>query len=185
MAHILIREAEFFRSEQQRARASCQVLANEGSPRLQALERVLEIAMTDRGGSDHKRAVGNRFGHGFEFLGVGEDIGGADGGASILKRHVVRIHYPQMRKAKVTHGASRGTDVEGIARIYQHNTQAIEFSRNRQGNNILRQAQQRVSFVTVSLPLASSSKPFAVTCVCWVWQLSKICQTLRQTLKTA
>ena len=95
--------------------------------------------MPDCGGSDHERAIGNRFGYSFEFSCAGQQIGGAYGGASILKCHIVGVHHPQVKKPKIAHRPSSGADIEGVARVYQDNAQAIEFSRSRQARNILRQ----------------------------------------------
>jgi len=94
--------------------------------------------MADRSGSNHQRAIGNRFGNGFEFFGVGQHIRCAYRGASILKRHFVGIHHPQMEKSKVAHCPGGRANVEGIARVYKYNAQMIEFSGNGQARNILR-----------------------------------------------
>lgn len=113
--------------------------AKEASPRLQAPEGMLQVTMADRSGSNHQRAIGNRFGDGFEFFGMGQHIRGAYGGASILKRHFVGIHHPQMEESKVAHCPGGRANVEGIARVYQDNAQMIEFSVNGQARDILRQ----------------------------------------------
>jgi hypothetical protein len=73
--------------------------------------------MSDGGGSDYERAIGYGFGNGCEFFGMGENLGGAHGRARAFKGDVVRIHYAQVEKSEVTHGAGRGADVEGIAGV--------------------------------------------------------------------
>jgi len=117
--------------------------ANEARPGLQAPERMLQVTMADRSGSNHQRAIGNRFGNGFEFFGLGQHIRGADGGASILKGHFVGIHHPQMKKSKIAHCPGGRANVQGIARVYQDNAQMIEFSGNGQARNILRHPLQQ------------------------------------------
>jgi DNA-binding response OmpR family regulator len=113
--------------------------ANQRRPNLQALERMLQVAMTDSSGSDYQRAVGNRLSHSFVLLRRRQHGGGAHRGASALKRNIVRIHDSQTLETEVAHGPSGGADVERIARVHQDDAQMIEFSRSRQAVSILRQ----------------------------------------------
>ena len=57
---------------------------------------MLQIAMSDRSGSHHQRAVGNRFSHRLVHFGGRQRGRGAHCGTSIPKRYIVRIHYPEM-----------------------------------------------------------------------------------------
>jgi len=95
--------------------------------------------MADCRGSDHERAIGDGFCDGFEFFRLSKQGGGAYGGAGILKRDIVRIHHPQMKKSKVTHCPGGSANIERIARVHEDHAQMIEFSGNRQAGNILRQ----------------------------------------------
>lgn len=69
------------------------MLPDERRPCLQPLKGVLHIAMPNCGSSDNERAVGNGFGHGLEFLSIGQHGGCAYGGASIFECNIVGIHH--------------------------------------------------------------------------------------------
>jgi hypothetical protein len=140
ITHVFVRQAEFFRSEQQSTGASGEMSTNDRSTSLQALEGMLQIAMSDGSGSDYKRTIGNRFRHSFEFFSTGQHGSGPHGGTCALKGHVVGIDHSQMVKSEVAHRPGGGADVEGIARVDQDDTQTVEFSRNEQTIVILRQA---------------------------------------------
>src|SRR5208283_3594880 len=129
--------------------------ANERRSGLQPAKRMLQVAVSDRGGSDYKRAVGDRAGNSLILLGVGQHFRGADGGTSTLKRYIVRIYDPQMLKTKVAHCPSGCADIERIARIYQNHAQVIEFRRRGQAAFILRQLL--LSFVPAHSTLAAES----------------------------
>jgi len=94
---------------------------------------MLQIAMPDRSGSNHKRAVGNRIGNRFILFGAGQHVCRAHCGASALKCYIVGMHHSQMAKSEVAHCPSGGADVERIARIHQDHTQVIEFNSREQG----------------------------------------------------
>ncbi len=91
--------------------------ADEGRAGFEALQGMLQVAMSDGGGSDHERAIGHGFGNGGELFSVGENLGGANRGARAFVGDVVRIHYTQVKKSEVAHGAGGGADVEGIAGV--------------------------------------------------------------------
>jgi len=137
VAHVLVGEAEFFRSEEQGARSGGQMPADDGSARLQALERVLQVAMADRGGSNDEGAIGDGFGDGCEFPGIRQNVRRSDCGAGIFKSDFIGIHDPQMEKAEVAHGAGSCSDIEGIARVYQDDAKLIEFEGSGQAQDIL------------------------------------------------
>jgi hypothetical protein len=63
MAHILIRQAEFFGSEKKSARADREMRSNVPSAFLQSNQGVLQIAMSNRSGSHDQRAVSDRSSH--------------------------------------------------------------------------------------------------------------------------
>ena len=127
MAHVLIGKPEFLRAEQQSARTGCKMRAHDGSTNVKSMERMLEIAMSDRGGSYNERAVGNRFGHSFVFFGAGQNLGCVHGGARAFKCHIVGVHDPEMAESKVAHRPCGGAYVEGIASIDEDDAQLIEF----------------------------------------------------------
>jgi hypothetical protein len=119
--------------------------ANQASAWLQTLQGVLQVAMADCGSSDHKRAVGNRFGHSFEFFSIGQQVRGAHRGSGILKGHIVGVHHSQVEKSKIAHCPSGSANVERIAGIHQNYAQIVEFSGNRQARNILRHGLEQKS----------------------------------------
>ncbi len=88
--------------------------------------------MTHGGGSDHQAAVGHGIGHGIELFGAGQDVRGAHGGTSTLKRYVVWIYYPQVVKSKIAHRPGCGANIERIACVHQDDAQVIEFDRKGQ-----------------------------------------------------
>jgi hypothetical protein len=125
--------------------------ANERRARFQAMKRMSQVAIPHCRSSNHQRAVGNRFGYGFEFFGARQYVGCAHGGASAFKSHIVGIHYTQMLKSEIAHRPRGCADVEGIARVHQDDAQTIEFSSARQRTRILRQAECPASLLPYSL----------------------------------
>ena len=113
---------------------------NDGSTNFQALEGMLQIAMSDGGGSDYKRTIGHRFGHSFEFFSTGQHGSGTHSGTCALKGHVVGIDHSQMVKSEIAHRPGGGANVERIARVNKNDAQTVEFSRSEQTIVILRQA---------------------------------------------
>ena len=109
------------------------------STNIESLERMLEVAMSNRGGSYHQRTVGNCFGHGLEFFCAGEHLRGVDGRTSAFKCNIVGIYHPEMPKSKVAHRPCRSTYVKGIARVDQDDAQLIEFRSDGHAVFILRQ----------------------------------------------
>ena len=146
--------------------------ANEGGPRLQALERMLQVTMTDGSGSDHERTISNSFRYGFEFFGIDQYIRGSHGRTRILKRHIIGIYDSQVEKSKVAHGPSGRADVERIARVYQDQAQVIEFSRNVQVMYILRHASRaHITPLIASRSRSARCKSFAVSSLFWGLQM--------------
>jgi hypothetical protein len=141
------------------------MLPNHASAWLQPLEGMLQVAMADCGGSYHERTIGNRFGYGFEFLSVSQQLRSAHRGSCVLEGHLVWIHYPQMEESKIAHCPGGGADVEGIARVHQDHAQTIEFSRNGQARNILRHSLSQSSWQIGLYVGEFRSKPFAVASI--------------------
>jgi len=94
--------------------------ANDRRSYLQAPQGMVQVARTDRSSSNDKRAVCNRLGDSFVFFGSGEYCGSANGRASLTKRRLERIHYPQAMKSKITHRPGSRADVQRIAHVHQH-----------------------------------------------------------------
>ena len=90
---------------------------------------MLQVAMSNRGGADDKRAVGHRIRNGRVFLCAGQDRSAAHGGTRLAKGAFKRIYNPQVRAAEIAHRAGCRADVERIARRNEHDAQAIEFAR--------------------------------------------------------
>lgn len=91
---------------------------------------MLQVAMANRSGSNHQRAVGDCFGYGFIHLSGRQRSRGAHCRASVPECHVVGIHQPEMGKSKIAHGTGGRTDVERITDVHQDDAQPIEFGRN-------------------------------------------------------
>ncbi len=99
----------------------------------QALERVLQDAAADGGGSNHERAVGDGFCNGVVLFGLRKQRGSSDGRTRFAKGRVVGVHQAQAKEAKVAHGARRSANVERIARGHEDDAQAVEFYWSTQG----------------------------------------------------
>jgi hypothetical protein len=137
MAHIFVRQAEFLRSKKKSTIPRCEVRSNITTAAFQADQGVLQIAMSNRSRSHDQSAIGNRFGHCLIHLGGGQRRGRTHGRTSIAKCHIVRIHYPKIRKSKIAHRPGGRTDVERIAHVHEHDAQSGEFGWNRQAVAIL------------------------------------------------
>ena len=126
MAHIVVREAEFLRTEKERDFVSSEPAPDQASAVFQAPERLLQCPVADRGGADDQRAIGHGFGNGFELFGACEHVRRTDGGARLTKRGLVRIHDAQVAEAEVAHGAGGRADIQRVARRDEHDAQAVE-----------------------------------------------------------
>src|ERR1019366_1852262 len=115
---ILIRQTEFFRSEKKSTRAGCEVRSNVTSAVFQPNQGVLQIPMSNGGGSHNQRAVGNRLSHCLVNFGGRQRSRGTHGGTSVPECYIVGIHYPQIGKSKVAHGPGGRTNVERIAHVH-------------------------------------------------------------------
>ena len=125
VAHVFVRQAEFFRSEEQRDRSSRKLPGDELAAELQPPQRMLQRAMTDGGGADHQPAIGHGFGQGRIFPRFFENLVSFDRGAGFAKRDLVGIHQAQFGASEVAHGAGGRADVERIARGDQDHPQWV------------------------------------------------------------
>jgi hypothetical protein len=116
------------------------VRANQRSAGFKALNRVLKIAVSDGGGTDNQRAIGNSLGNGLEFLRVGKNVSrGAHGRAGAFKGYVIGIYDAEVKESEVAHGAGGRADVQRIARVDEDDSQTVKFRGHRQGGFILRE----------------------------------------------
>jgi hypothetical protein len=127
VAEVFVGEANFFGSEEQSDRAGGKLFANLACPVFQTLERMMELAMSDGGGSHNKGAVSDGIGDGGEFLRVGQDFCRPYGGACGAKCDVIGVDDAQVGKAEIAHGAGCGSQVEGVVGRYQDDAEAVEF----------------------------------------------------------
>ncbi len=86
---------------------------------------LLQSTIAHSSRSHNQGAVGNGLGHGFEFFGAVEQIGGADGGFGFAKSFGKWIHESQPMRAEIAHGASGGANVQRIARAHQHDYETV------------------------------------------------------------
>ena len=91
MAEVFIREAKLLRAEQNRNGARTEMFANCTGARLEAAQRMLLIAMSNGRGADYERAVGHSVRDRIIFLGAGQNISAAHGGARLAKGAFERI----------------------------------------------------------------------------------------------
>ena len=128
VAEFLVAQTELLRSEEQRDRRRCELLTNESRAFVEPADGVLQIAVLDRGGSDDQCTIGDSFSQASAFLGAGQQGRSTHSGTGFAKRQFVRIDHAEPQESEVAHGARGGTDIEWIARCYQHHAQAIEFN---------------------------------------------------------
>lgn len=74
VAHLIVRKSEFFRTKEESDRRFSQPLTYQLGRRLQAIERCVKIAVTNRGGSGDERSTRNRIRHRLTDLSLLEDI---------------------------------------------------------------------------------------------------------------
>lgn len=98
---------------------------DDGRELIEGDDGLLGFAVGECAGAKDEGAVADCFSEGGGFAGVGEEFGGADGGTGFAPVRLVGCDDGQMREAEVGHGAGDGADVEGIARRYEDNRDAI------------------------------------------------------------
>jgi hypothetical protein len=66
---------------------------------------------------------------------------GTHSGAGFSKRRFIGIHHAQVQEAQIAHGPRSRTNIQRIARRYQHDTETIEIGRRWQDELILAGSQ--------------------------------------------
>ena len=120
------RQANLFRAEQQCYAVGGKFFANQAGAGFQALHRMMQLPVVDRGGSNDQRAIGDGLGNAPIRFGIGQQGCRSYCRAGLAKCYVVRADYPHVRKPEITHGTRRCSDVQRVARGHQHHTQTIE-----------------------------------------------------------
>jgi hypothetical protein len=133
MAEIVIRQAAFFRTEQQSHAASrAQPLADELRTFGQYFEWLAQFPITGSGGAHNQGAIRHGFCHAAILLRLRQQWRRAHSGTGFAERRFIRIHHSQAGKAQVAHGPRRRANVERIAGRNQHDADAVEFRISRQ-----------------------------------------------------
>ena len=126
VAHVLIAETEFLRSEQQR-HGTC-TLAYQPHAVLEPAQWMLQCPIADGGCADHESAVRHRVGNCCEFTCGLQYCRRPHSRSRLLERHMVGIYQPKMRKSEIGNGASGGPDVERVPRGDDYDTQVFQRS---------------------------------------------------------
>ena len=87
---------------------------------------MLQVAVSGYGGADDQFAIFDSLGDLVVLFGFGQQAGGADGRLRFAKCGFVGIHDAQAHDSKIAHGAGGGSDVERVARGYQHYAETVE-----------------------------------------------------------
>ena len=130
VAERVVGKAEFFGTEKQGDGAGGETLADEGSGGFEAADDMVGFARTHGGGAEDQGTIGDGVGNGGEFLGIGEQIGGANGGAGFAKGQLVRIDDAQVLETEIGHNACGGSEIEGITSGDQDDAKLIEMGRS-------------------------------------------------------
>ena len=133
MAKVFIRKAKLLRAEQNRNGTRCETLANGASAGFEASQRMLQVAVTNRGSADDERAIGHSVSNGSKFLGARQNLGAAYCGTRLAKGAFEWVDDPQVLDSEVTQGTGGRADVERISRGNEYDAKTIEFARKRQG----------------------------------------------------
>jgi hypothetical protein len=99
---------------------------------------MLQIPVTHRSGSNDKRAIFHGLGNSFIPLGIGKDLGSANGGACFAKGWCVGIHKPERLKPEIAHGSGDRSNIQRIARCDQDDVHAAKVVEGRHGVPIVR-----------------------------------------------
>ena len=99
-----------------------EMLLEKPSAELEATQRVLQLAMPERRGANHQRAIGDGFRERLVLFGVPENLLRMDSRAGFLEGDVVGIHQPQAAKSEIVNGAGRSSDIQWIARRDQNDS---------------------------------------------------------------
>ena len=88
-----------------------EVFLNDSRTGFEAAQGKMQVTMADCGGADDECTVRDGVGKSFVDFGGFENFSGSDGGARVLKRHIVGMHEPKMCEPKIADGARSGADV--------------------------------------------------------------------------
>jgi hypothetical protein len=80
----------------------------------------------NRGGSHDQSAIGHGLTDGGKYARVGEELGGADGGARFAEGWLIGIDETEVEEAEVAHRASGSADVEWVARGDENDAEMVE-----------------------------------------------------------
>jgi hypothetical protein len=80
----------------------------------------------NRRSSHDQIAIGHSLTDGGEYARVGEEFGGADGGARFAEGWLIGIDETEVEETEVAHRASGGADVEGVARSDENDAEMVE-----------------------------------------------------------
>lgn len=79
-------------------------------------QRMLQLAVSERRGSHHQRAIRNSICEIRKFLGAFENIVRVDRGLRLLISNVIRIHQPEPPESEIAHSSRGRADVQRIPR---------------------------------------------------------------------
>src|SRR5215469_15123632 len=123
---IFAGEPVLFGSEDDRDAAAAVKLGIEKLRRFIETNNLLfRFAVCQRAGANHESAVANRLGERGKLARVLEKVGRADSRARLAPMRFVGRDDGQIGKPEVCHGAGHGTDIQGIARRYEHHVEAF------------------------------------------------------------
>jgi hypothetical protein len=107
------------------------MLAQQPPAVFERAQRMLQLAMPQRGGSDDERAIGDCLGQGFKLLGAAQDVLRVNSRPRFLERNRLRIHQPQIPESEIMHGSRRRADIQRIPRSHQDYAQVFKKGQRR------------------------------------------------------
>ena len=133
-SEIFAGEPALLRPEDQRHAAAAGELGVDKRRQLQKRNHgLLGLAMLERSGANHERAIGHGFGKAFHALRVFEQVRGADGGLRLAPVLLIRSNHGEAPEAKVRHRPRHRSYIEGIARRDENHFEACALFRSEQG----------------------------------------------------
>jgi hypothetical protein len=97
--------------------------------------RTLQTALTNGRRSDHEGAIFDSSSNIGEFPGILQQNCPSHGRTSLTKGKTVRVDQAKIAHPEVTHRARRRTNIQRIARAYEHDNQLVEFREELQAFN--------------------------------------------------
>src|SRR5260370_39121818 len=125
IAEIVVRQPEFFGSEEQGNRRRREMLANQAAAVFNRPQWMLQFTMPERCGAHYQSAVGNRVGECLEFLGVPKNFLSVHGGTRFLIGNIVWIDESQVLEAEVGHGSRGRADVQRVSAANQNRSPIV------------------------------------------------------------